>query len=55
MIWFAGLRGAIAFACAVDFPGPNKMPIEAATMVIVMVRYTLGGYVYEMHEMHLWA
>lgn len=44
MVWFAGLRGAIAFACAVDFPGRFQMEFLATTMVIVLLTvFAMGG------------
>merc|ERR1712232_1136617 len=38
VVWFAGLRGAVAFMCALDFPeGPhsNKRPIVLFTTMII--------------------
>jgi NhaP-type Na+/H+ or K+/H+ antiporter len=44
MIWCAGIRGAMAFACAKTFPDTNgnQPVVETATMMIVLV--TLFGY-----------
>jgi sodium/hydrogen exchanger 8 len=46
ILWFAGLRGAVAYACARDFPDlyGNKDEFTAATMVIVLVTVIgMGG------------
>jgi NhaP-type Na+/H+ or K+/H+ antiporter len=46
VLWFAGLRGAVAYACARDFPDlyGNKEEFTAATMVIVLVTIIgMGG------------
>eukprot|EP00941_MAST-03F_sp_MAST-3F-sp1_P002806 g2806.t1 len=44
MLWFSGLRGAIAYALAVDFPGQNKEYIISTTIVIVFATVIfLGG------------
>ena len=44
-LWFAGLRGAVAYACARDFPDVygNKNEIVAATMVIVFFSIIVMG------------
>lgn len=45
VLWFAGLRGAVAYACARDFPnmyGHND-EITAATVVIVLVTIVVMG------------
>jgi NhaP-type Na+/H+ or K+/H+ antiporter len=47
VLWFAGLRGAVAYACARDFPDlyGNNDEIIAATMVIVLITIIiLGGF-----------
>eukprot|EP00929_Paragymnodinium_shiwhaense_P118000 TRINITY_DN8953_c0_g1_i1.p1 TRINITY_DN8953_c0_g1~~TRINITY_DN8953_c0_g1_i1.p1 ORF type:complete len:638 (+),score=100.14 TRINITY_DN8953_c0_g1_i1:61-1974(+) len=48
MIWFAGLRGAVAFMCALGFPRnaeSNKRPIVlACTTVLVCVSILLLGW-----------
>eukprot|EP00529_Nitzschia_sp_RCC80_P015924 CAMPEP_0113487872 /NCGR_PEP_ID=MMETSP0014_2-20120614/25727_1 /TAXON_ID=2857 /ORGANISM="Nitzschia sp." /LENGTH=684 /DNA_ID=CAMNT_0000381571 /DNA_START=138 /DNA_END=2192 /DNA_ORIENTATION=+ /assembly_acc=CAM_ASM_000159 len=47
VLWFAGLRGAVAYACARDFPDlyGNKDEVVAATMVIVLVTIiVMGGF-----------
>jgi len=44
-LWFAGLRGAVAYACAREFPDVygNKNEIIAATMVIVFFSVIVMG------------
>lgn len=45
ILWFAGLRGAVAYACARDFPniyGHND-EVTAATVVIVLVTIVIMG------------
>jgi NhaP-type Na+/H+ or K+/H+ antiporter len=47
VLWFAGLRGAVAYACARDFPDlyGNKDEVVAATMVIVLITIiVMGGF-----------
>lgn len=45
VLWFAGLRGAVAYACARDFPNlyGNNDEIVAATMVIVLITIIIMG------------
>ena len=45
ILWFAGLRGAVAYACAREFPdvNGNKNAFIAATMVIVLVTIVFMG------------
>ncbi|KAL3904047.1 MAG: hypothetical protein SGILL_010219, partial [Bacillariaceae sp.] len=45
VLWFAGLRGAVAYACARDFPDlyGNQDEVVAATMVIVFVTIIVFG------------
>jgi len=45
MLWFAGLRGAVAFACACDFPNTygNRNDMIAATMMIVLFTVFVMG------------
>ncbi|KAJ0395320.1 hypothetical protein P43SY_002055 [Pythium insidiosum] len=44
MLWFSGLRGAVAFALASSFPGEHRDDILATTMVIVFVTvFAMGG------------
>jgi NhaP-type Na+/H+ or K+/H+ antiporter len=45
VLWFAGLRGAVAYACARDFPDlyGNNDNIVAATMVIVLITIIIMG------------
>ena len=44
MMWFAGIRGAMAYACAKSFPNTNgsQPVIETTTMMIVLL--TLFGF-----------
>jgi len=44
-LWFAGLRGAVAYACARDFPDVygNKDEVIATTMVIVFLSVIVMG------------
>lgn len=46
MLWFSGLRGAVAYACAKTFPDSlgNRTPFVITTMVVVLVTvFLLGG------------
>lgn len=44
MLWWAGLRGAIAFALSVEVRGPSSMPIRTTTLVVcVFTIVILGG------------
>jgi len=45
LLWFAGLRGAVAYACAREFPDVygNRNEFIAATMVIVVITIVLMG------------
>ena len=44
MLWFSGLRGAIAFALSLSFPGNNKTEIVTTTMAIVLLSvFIMGG------------
>jgi sodium/hydrogen exchanger-like protein 6/7 len=44
MLWWAGLRGAIAFALSVEVKGPASMPIRTTTLVVcVFTIVILGG------------
>jgi len=45
LLWFAGLRGAVAYACAREFPDAygHRDEFIAATMVIVVVTIVLMG------------
>jgi NhaP-type Na+/H+ or K+/H+ antiporter len=49
VLWFAGLRGAVAYACARDFPDlyGNNDEVVAATMVIVLITIIIMGGVCE--------
>lgn len=47
MMWFAGLRGAVAYACAREFPDlyGHKATFNAATVVIVLFTIVvMGGF-----------
>jgi hypothetical protein len=46
MMWFSGLRGAVAYACSKDFPDSNhhRTSFVVTTMIIVLVTvFLLGG------------
>jgi sodium/hydrogen exchanger-like protein 6/7 len=44
MIWWAGLRGAIAFALSFEVPGPNTIPIQTTILVVCVISViALGG------------
>lgn len=45
LLWFAGLRGAVAYACAREFPDVygHRDEFIAATMVIVIITIVLMG------------
>ena len=45
VLWFAGLRGAVAYACAREFPDVygHRNEFIAATMVIVLITIVLMG------------
>ncbi|GLD99372.1 hypothetical protein PINS_up008091 [Pythium insidiosum] len=44
MIWFSGLRGAVAFALAKSFPGEKQNEIIATTMIIILASiFIMGG------------
>lgn len=44
MIWYSGLRGAVAFALAKSFPGEKQNEVIATTMVIVLLSiFVMGG------------
>ncbi len=43
MIAFSGLRGAIAYALSVNFPGPNQQYIKSCTTIVVMLSVLLLG------------
>jgi sodium/hydrogen exchanger 8 len=45
VLWFAGLRGAIAFALAENMPGPNKEVYATATLSIcIFTTVICGGF-----------
>ncbi|TMW56573.1 hypothetical protein Poli38472_006583 [Pythium oligandrum] len=44
MIWYSGLRGAVAFALAKSFPGEKQNEVIATTLVIVLLSiFVMGG------------
>ena len=46
MLWFSGLRGAVAFACAANFPNArgHRKDVLVTTMSVVLVSvFALGG------------
>jgi sodium/hydrogen exchanger 8 len=43
VMWFAGLRGAIAFALAEDMPGPNHDTYASVTLSIVFFTTVVCG------------
>lgn len=43
VLWFAGLRGAIAFALAMNMPGPNKDVYATATLSICIFTTVVCG------------
>ena len=43
VIWFAGLRGAIAFALSQNMPGPHKDVYETTTLIIVIFTTVVCG------------
>ena len=44
MLWWAGLRGAIAFALSVEVKGSSSMPIRTTTLVVCLFTIlALGG------------
>lgn len=43
VLWFAGLRGAIAFALAENMPGPNKETYATTTLTICMFTTVVCG------------
>eukprot|EP00933_Yihiella_yeosuensis_P041553 TRINITY_DN35940_c0_g1_i1.p1 TRINITY_DN35940_c0_g1~~TRINITY_DN35940_c0_g1_i1.p1 ORF type:complete len:603 (+),score=50.27 TRINITY_DN35940_c0_g1_i1:27-1835(+) len=44
MVWFSGLRGAIAYALSTQFPGDNKRCVMSITMWIVLASvWVMGG------------
>jgi len=45
VLWFAGLRGAIAFALAENMPGPNRETYASATLTIcIFTTVVCGGF-----------
>ncbi|TYZ67007.1 hypothetical protein PybrP1_003256 [[Pythium] brassicae (nom. inval.)] len=51
MLWFSGLRGAVAYALASSFPGAHRDYIVATTMAIVLLTvFFMGGSTVAMLE-----
>ena len=42
-MWFAGLRGAIAFALSQSMPGPNKDVYASTTLMVVLITTLVCG------------
>ena len=48
-MWFTGLCGAIAFALAMNMPGPNREAYATATLSIcIFTAMVFGGLTYHM-------
>lgn len=44
MVWFSGLRGAIAYALSTQFPGPHRDRVMSLTMSVVLITvWGMGG------------
>jgi NhaP-type Na+/H+ or K+/H+ antiporter len=44
MIWYSGLRGAVAFALAKSFPGEKQNVVIATSMIIILLSiFVMGG------------
>jgi solute carrier family 9 (sodium/hydrogen exchanger), member 8 len=43
VLWFAGLRGAVSFALAMNMPGPNRQVYATATLSICIVTTVVCG------------
>jgi len=44
-MWFAGLRGAMAFALTLNVPTPEQRAILTTTLILVLFTVlVLGGY-----------
>lgn len=44
MVWFSGLRGAIAYALSTQYPGPHRRRVMSLTMAIVLITvWAMGG------------
>lgn len=44
MIWYSGLRGAVAFALSKSFPGEKQNEVTATAMVIILLSiFCMGG------------
>jgi len=43
LLWHAGLRGAIAYASALSFPGPRADAVQSCTAAVVLVTSSLMG------------
>ena len=53
VLWFAGLRGAIAFALSENMPGPNRDTYTTATLTICMfTTIVCGGFTEKMLKLY---
>lgn len=53
VLWFAGLRGAIAFALSENMPGPNRDTYTTATLTICMfTTIACGGFTEKMLKIY---
>lgn len=44
MIWYSGLRGAVAFALSKSFPGEKQNEVTACAMIIILLSiFVMGG------------
>lgn len=43
LLWHAGLRGAIAYASAISFPGPQAAAVQSCTSAVVLVTSVVMG------------
>jgi sodium/hydrogen exchanger 8 len=44
-LWFAGLRGAVAFALAINYPGPSGPYVVTSTLMLVLfTTIVMGGF-----------
>lgn len=44
MIWYSGMRGAVAFALSKSFPGEKRQKVVATTMIVVLLSiFFMGG------------
>lgn len=43
IMWFSGLRGAIAFSLCISLPGPNRQVLVTTTLVVVLFTIVILG------------